>query len=295
MLWYFGAAYPLLMENRLVGVLTMHTPQPLNQATLDAFTSVGSQIALGQSPFAWELDDVVLTSPQTLDANPSRDRRKVENIIRYHRPMLEDGEISYEFYYAPEVKLTAPASDTDRGKLVPGLRGVDESPVLVEPPDLTKLFWELKDDVKEFHLHCRHTQREFLPDMWFNVWGFNDSMPGPTIEAVEGDRVRIVVHNELPESTTLHWHGLEVPNRMDGVHGLNQDPIKPGTSFVYEFDLHQNGDADLCREWHQPDTGPPGHLRRHEIHRQQSATARPRCRAELRSLFAAERRERGRQ
>ena len=68
-------------------------------------------IGLGQSPFAWELDEVVLTSPQTLDANPSRDRRKVENIIRYHRPMLEDGEVSYEFYYDPEVKLAAPASD----------------------------------------------------------------------------------------------------------------------------------------------------------------------------------------
>src|SRR5206468_7057846 len=52
---------------------------------------------------------------------------------------------------------------------------------------------------------------------------------------------RIVVHNELPESTVLHWHGLEVPNRMDGVHGLTQDTIKPGKTFVYEFDLHQNG------------------------------------------------------
>ncbi len=64
----------------------------------------------GKSSFEWQLDDGVLTSPQMLDANPSRDRRKVENIIRYHRPMLEDGEIRYEFYYDPEVKLAAPAS-----------------------------------------------------------------------------------------------------------------------------------------------------------------------------------------
>lgn len=135
----------------------------------------------------------------------------------------------------------AVGSATDRGKLVPGRRGVDEKPVAVVAPDLTKLFWEMKDGVKEFHLHCRHTRREFMPDMWFDVWGFNDSMPGPTIEATQGDRVRIVVHNELPESTSMHWHGLEVPNRMDGVHGLTQDPIRPGETYVYEFDLHQNG------------------------------------------------------
>jgi len=132
-------------------------------------------------------------------------------------------------------------SATDRGKLVAGRRAAGEKPVPVVTPDLTKLFWEMKDGAKEFHLHCRHTRREFLPDMHFDVWGFNDSMPGPTIEATEGDRVRIVVHNELPESTIIHWHGLEVPNRMDGVHGLTQDPIKPGKMFVYEFELHQNG------------------------------------------------------
>ncbi len=165
-------------------------------------------------------------------------QREGNHSQRHSESTLENDEGFPRDHPAPSGPV---GSDTDRGKLVPGLRGVDESPVLVETPDLTKLFWELKDDVKEFHLHCRHTQREFLPDMWFNVWGFNDSMPGPTIEAVEGDRVRIIVHNELPESTTIHWHGLEVPNRMDGVHGLNQDPIKPGTSFVYEFDLHQNG------------------------------------------------------
>lgn len=132
-------------------------------------------------------------------------------------------------------------SSSDRGFLVPGQRAPGEPPVPVETPDLTKLDWVMKGGAKEFHLHCRPTRREFLPDMWFDVWGYNDSMPGPTIEVVEGDRVRIVVHNELPESTTVHWHGLDVPNRMDGVHGLTQEPIKPGETFTYEFDLHQNG------------------------------------------------------
>ncbi|HJT77383.1 MAG TPA: copper oxidase, partial [Gemmataceae bacterium] len=132
-------------------------------------------------------------------------------------------------------------SPTDRGKLVAGRRAAGDPPVLVEAPDLGKLPWKMKDGRKEFHLVCKHTRREFLPDMKFDVWGFNDSMPGPVIEVNEGDRLRIVVHNELPESTVIHWHGLEIPNRMDGVHGLVQDPIKPGKSFTYEFDLHQNG------------------------------------------------------
>jgi FtsP/CotA-like multicopper oxidase with cupredoxin domain len=132
-------------------------------------------------------------------------------------------------------------SGTDRGKLVPGRRAADQPPVLVETPDLAKLPWRMVNGAKEFHLHARHTRREFLPGMLMDVWGYNGSMPGPTIEVTEGDRVRIVVHNELPESTTVHWHGLDVPNRMDGVHGVVQDPIPPGGTFTYEFDLHQNG------------------------------------------------------
>ena len=132
-------------------------------------------------------------------------------------------------------------SATDRGKLVSGYRGIADGPVPVEMPDLTKLYWEMKGGVKEFNLVAEHVQREVLPDMKFDFWGYNGSMPGPLIEAVEGDRVRIVVHNKLPEATTVHWHGIELPIAMDGVPGLTQDPIPPGGVFNYEFDLHQSG------------------------------------------------------
>src|SRR5262249_33286471 len=114
-------------------------------------------------------------------------------------------------------------------------------PVAVETPDLPKLPWKMVEGVKEFHLVAKHTRREFLPGAWVDVWGYNDSMPGPTIEATEGDRVRIVLHNELPESTTLHLHGLELPNRYEGFHGVTQEPIKPGKEFAYELTLHQAG------------------------------------------------------
>ena len=77
--------------------------------------------------------------------------------------------------------------------------------------------------------------------MIVNCWGYNGSTPGPTIEAVEGDRVRILVTNKLPERTSVHWHGILLPNGMDGVAGLNQPHIEPGETYAYEFTLRQHG------------------------------------------------------
>ena len=101
--------------------------------------------------------------------------------------------------------------------------------------------WRMKDGVKEFHLVAEPVVRELAPGMKANLWGYNGSSPGPTIEAVEGDRVRIFVTNRLPEHTTVHWHGVLVPNGMDGVGGLTQPHIPPGKTFVYEFVLQRPG------------------------------------------------------
>ncbi len=132
-------------------------------------------------------------------------------------------------------------SSTDRGKLVPGLRPQGLAPVPVVTPDNWMMKPTMNNGVKEYYLHATATRREFLPGVWINVWGYNDAMPGPTIQAVEGDRVRISLFNMLPEPTTLHLHGLELPNRFDGVHGVTQDPIKPGEKGIYELTLHQSG------------------------------------------------------
>lgn len=133
-------------------------------------------------------------------------------------------------------------SPTDRGKLVPGLRDPDLPPVPVETPDLpAKLPWKLVDGVKEFHVVAQPVQRELLPGFFSNHWGFNGSMPGPMIEVFEGDHVRIILHNELPEPTSFHLHGLELPVAMDGVPFVIQNPIPPGRSFAYNLTLHQTG------------------------------------------------------
>jgi FtsP/CotA-like multicopper oxidase with cupredoxin domain len=95
--------------------------------------------------------------------------------------------------------------------------------------------WRMKDGAKEFHLVAEPVVREIAPGMKAHLWGYNGQSPGPTIEVVEGDRVRIFVTNRLPEHTTIHWHGQRLPNGMDGVGGLNQPQIKPGKTFLYEF------------------------------------------------------------
>jgi FtsP/CotA-like multicopper oxidase with cupredoxin domain len=101
--------------------------------------------------------------------------------------------------------------------------------------------WRMNNGVKEFHLVVEPVVREFAPGMNVNMWGFNGSSPGPTIEAVEGDRVRIFVTNKLPEPTSIHWHGILLPNGMDGVSGLTQPGIPVNKTFVYEFLLQRPG------------------------------------------------------
>jgi FtsP/CotA-like multicopper oxidase with cupredoxin domain len=101
--------------------------------------------------------------------------------------------------------------------------------------------WRMKDHVKEFHLVAEPVVREIAPGMKANLWGYNGQSPGPTIEAVEGERIRIFVTNKLPEATSVHWHGVLLPSGMDGVTGLTQPPIAVGKTFLYEFVLQRSG------------------------------------------------------
>ncbi len=101
--------------------------------------------------------------------------------------------------------------------------------------------WRMRNGWKEFHLVAEPVLRELAPGMTAQLWGYNGSSPGPTIEVVEGDKVRLFVTNKLPEHTAVHWHGQRLPAGMDGVSGLTQPPIKPGKTFVYEFEARRNG------------------------------------------------------
>ena len=111
----------------------------------------------------------------------------------------------------------------------------------VVTPNGSSLPWRMVDGVKEFHLTAQPVKREFAPGMIVNCWGYNGQTPGPTLEAVEGDRVRVLVTNHLAEPTSVHWHGFILPNGMDGVGGLTQPHIPPGETYAYEFTLKQHG------------------------------------------------------
>jgi len=121
------------------------------------------------------------------------------------------------------------------------LQGKDLPYTPVITPNGSTLPWKMVDGVKEFHLIVEEIDWEMAPGMTIKAWGYNGRTPGPTIETVEGDQVRILVTNKLPEPTAVHWHGVFLPSGMDGVQGLTQPGIQPGETFVYEFTLRQHG------------------------------------------------------
>jgi manganese oxidase len=99
--------------------------------------------------------------------------------------------------------------------------------VAVQTPDISDLPFTLDNGVKVFNLVAEPVKQQIAPNKTLVLWGFNGSAPGPTIQVNQGDRVRIIVDNHLPEPTSMHWHGFEIPHSMDGGSGVSQEPIKP--------------------------------------------------------------------
>jgi FtsP/CotA-like multicopper oxidase with cupredoxin domain len=108
-------------------------------------------------------------------------------------------------------------------------------------PNGVTLAHRVVDGVKVFHLVAQEVVHEFAPGLKASCWGYNNTVHGPTLEAVEGDRVRVYVTNRLNAPTTVHWHGVFLPNGMDGVGGLTQRSIRPGETFKYEWTFRQHG------------------------------------------------------
>jgi manganese oxidase len=117
----------------------------------------------------------------------------------------------------------------------------DTAPLPMLAPDLTDLPFELDGAVKVFRLEAAPLKLKIAPFKTIDAWGYNGSCPGPTIQITQGDRVRIIFENHLPESTSLHWHGLEVPIEQDGVPFVSQKPVPPAGIYTYEFTVHQEG------------------------------------------------------
>jgi len=129
--------------------------------------------------------------------------------------------------------------DKNSGPKTPSVPPKPSVPML--SPDVPDLPFELDGATKVFHLKAAPHKQKIVPFKTIDAWGYNGSSPGPTIQVTQGDRVRIHVENALPESTSMHWHGLEVPIEQDGVPFISQKPIAPGETFTYEFTIHQAG------------------------------------------------------
>src|SRR5205085_9276068 len=90
----------------------------------------------------------------------------------------------------------------------------------------------LPDGTKQFELTAAVTKWEVSPGKTVDAWTYNGTVPGPTLKVAVGDKVAIVLHNQVPQSTSIHFHGITTPNSMDGTTYITQDPVKPGADFT---------------------------------------------------------------
>jgi len=120
--------------------------------------------------------------------------------------------------------------------------GVKAFPAATQGLGGQPLEFTMDGDTKVFKLTASEFQWEFLPGKFADAMGYNGAVPGPEIRVTEGDKVRFEVTNTMTESTSVHWHGLMLPNNMDGVPYVTQPPIKPGETFIYEFPI-KDGNA----------------------------------------------------
>ena len=114
-------------------------------------------------------------------------------------------------------------------------------PLAKKSKKLQELKYTQDIGVKVFNLEAKPIRWPILKDVIVTAWTYNGMVPGPLIRVTEGDKVKILVKNNLPEATTIHWHGILVPNNMDGIPDETQEPIQPGETFIYEFTAKPKG------------------------------------------------------
>ncbi|TDW25227.1 multicopper oxidase [Rhizobium azibense] len=166
------------------------------------------------------------------------------------------GGYAYPF---TQVNMRLSAHDVGRAIMAPGMIMTFDTPgdamkdmAAVDPRGVTftassdargatMLEPRIENGVKVFDLTASVIRWTILPDVTVEAYAYNNQVPGPTLRVTEGDRVRINVRNDLPESTTVHWHGLILPNEMDGPAMITQKPIEPGQEFSYEYTVGQRG------------------------------------------------------
>ncbi len=149
-----------------------------------------------------------------------------------HNPLNPTQQVAAQGGYLGTASGSLSKLDTHSGP-------VSNTPTITT--DVGDLPFELDGYTKVFRLTAHVFKRQIAPDKTIDVWGFNGSAPGPTIQVTQGDKIRVIFKNELPEPSSLHWHGFEDRIGNDGMPGISQEPVKPGESFTYSFTIHQEG------------------------------------------------------
>lgn len=164
-------------------------------------------------------------------AEPKQEEPKAEEPAAQPSPTAVPAQDEHAGHDAVQTGASSDVEEMDRLHE----EGMNAFPAATEGLGGRPLEYVLEGDVKVFNLTCSVIQWEVEPGKLVEAWAYNGTVPGPEIRVTEGDKVRINVTNELHQSTSVHWHGLVVPNSMDGVTFLTQPPIKPGETFIYEF------------------------------------------------------------
>ncbi|CDZ80192.1 Copper resistance protein A precursor [Candidatus Rubidus massiliensis] len=227
------------MKKFLITLITLSCSfLPAQDHSMHSMTSPNSKTERSNAPVIQPMQGMDHSQHQNMPMNDQMQGMDQGEMMQQmpmeeHRQMMQQGQ-QMERNNQDQQKSREGSRNEDQPK------GVLRYPSVITP-NVGSLPWTMDGDVKVFHLIAEPIKREFAPGFWVNCWGYNGSSPGPTIEVVEGDRVRIYVTNKLNEPTSVHWHGIILPNGMDGIAGLTQKSIQPGETFKYEFTLKQNG------------------------------------------------------
>ncbi|HEX5440176.1 MAG TPA: multicopper oxidase domain-containing protein, partial [Ktedonobacterales bacterium] len=149
---------------------------------------------------------------------------------------------------------TTSSSPSASGDTNGGMSGMDSQQTATNVPDATQQYGNQpakyvvdKDGAKHFTLTAQQVMWQPVKGHKVVAWTLDGTVPGPMLQAMAGDHVRVTIVNHLPEATTIHWHGLEVPTDNDGVPPVGMKPIEPGQSYTYDFTLQ---DQDAGTHWY---------------------------------------------
>lgn len=135
-----------------------------------------------------------------------------------------------------DMGATSTSTADSKDKIAPLGTGTNGEPKQAD--DLRLLPYTMENGYKVFHLTAEPVWWQVQPGKKVEAWAYNGTVPGPEIKVDQGDKVKIIVKNDLPEGTTVHWHGLDVPFKQDGSGGISQPDIKPGQTWTYTFTVN---------------------------------------------------------